>query len=722
MANQNSKPISVTKFSSKSASSFWYDFDTNFKNGSELDLTKLAAAQRAIGNFVTIVTGKQIPVVFQSNDSSYTDGDRVVIGTKLEDKHFDPAVGLALHEGSHIALTDFSLFKTSYGYATSTLQDTKMADIAREHGCGEPLTTSELNNIKGLLNWIEDRRIDYHVYTNAPGYRVYYEAMYNRYFNDKIIDKALTTKQKNKETWDDYMFHIINFTNLNRQLKTLKQLETIWTLIDLKHINRLHSTNDALLLSCELFKIIKLAVETAPVKAEKQKPKNNENKQSQSINQSSDNNESDISDTADDMESDADNSPQPQNTSDGDESDDTEETNVNDDEFDDDEEFDVEDEEEEDEPEPMSQRDADKLNNAIEKQRTFILGKTPKNGRLSKTQNAMVRALKESGTESRTVYTGGGKSDPIDAIVIKKLTAPIICSLTELFVRDSASFINGYQNYKTSSFSNAKRIRENEAAVTQGVILGKQLGSKLQVRNSDKTLKTTRLQSGKIDRRLVAQLGYNNVDVFHKIVTDRFKNYFIHISIDASGSMSGTKFQNAITSAVAIAQAASMTTGIRVQISLRGTAQFSNLKEKCVTLYAYDSAHDKMSKIKNLFKYLEIFGCTPEGLAFKSIESDIRIDAKGDECIFINYSDGEPTSVIGCAHGYNGVQFTKSVITSYRQLGIDIISYFIHVGAASQSTAYKFRTMYGPDAQFINPMNMTDVSKTVNRKFLEKAI
>jgi hypothetical protein len=732
MANQNSKPISVTKFSSKSASSFWYDFDTNFKNGSELDLTKLAAAQRAIGNFVTIVTGKQIPVVFQSNDSSYTDGDRVVIGTKLEDKHFDPAVGLALHEGSHIALTDFSLFKTSYGYATSTLQDTKMADIAREHGCGDLLTTSELNNIKGLLNWIEDRRIDYHVYTNAPGYRVYYEAMYNRYFNDKIIDKALTTKQKNKETWDDYMFHIINFTNPNRQLKTLKQLETIWTLIDLKHINRLHSTNDALLLSCELFKIIKLAVATANNREEKpkSKPKSDETKQMQPSDKDDNNNEFVLSDPADDMESDSNESPQPQNTSDGDESDDTEETNVNDDEeFDVEEELeavedeeDEEDEEEEDEPEPMSQRDADKLNNAIEKQRTFILGKTPKNGRLSKTQNAMVRALKESGTESRTVYTGPGKSDPIDAIVIKKLTAPIICSLPELFVRDSASFINGYQNYKTGGWSNAKRIRENEAAVTQGVILGKQLGSKLQVRNSDKTLKTTRLQSGKIDRRLVAQLGYNNVDVFHKIVTDRFKNYFIHISIDASGSMSGTKFQNAITSAVAIAQAASMTTGIRVQISLRGTAQFSNLKEKCITLYAYDSAHDKMSKIRNLFKYLEIFGCTPEGLAFKSIESDIRIDAKGDECIFINYSDGEPTSINGCAHGYNGVQFTKSVITSYRQLGIDIISYFIHVGGASHSTAYKFRTMYGPDAQFINPMNMTDVSKTVNRKFLEKAI
>ena len=57
---------------SKEASSFWLneDFDTDFGRGKNTDFTKLAAAQRAIGNFVNIVTGKQIPVVFQSNEQS----------------------------------------------------------------------------------------------------------------------------------------------------------------------------------------------------------------------------------------------------------------------------------------------------------------------------------------------------------------------------------------------------------------------------------------------------------------------------------------------------------------------------------------------------------------------------------------------------------------------------------------------------------------------------
>ena len=72
--------------------------------------------------------------------------------------------------------------------------------------------------------------------------------------------------------------------------------------------------------------------------------------------------------------------------------------------------------------------------------------------------------------------------------------------------------------------------------------------------------------------------------------------------------------------AVAVAQAASMTTGIRIQISLRGTNCLNGRGDKAITIYAYDSALDKMSKIRNMFKYLDTFGCTPEGIAFKSIE------------------------------------------------------------------------------------------------------
>ena len=102
-----------------SNSSFWLDddfttsgysiFDDEKPKG--VDLLKLAGYRRAIANFVSIVTGESIPVQFSGRDS-YTDGKTVNISAKLNDNEFDSAVGLALHEGSHIKLTDFDIGRT----------------------------------------------------------------------------------------------------------------------------------------------------------------------------------------------------------------------------------------------------------------------------------------------------------------------------------------------------------------------------------------------------------------------------------------------------------------------------------------------------------------------------------------------------------------------------------------------------------------------------------
>ena len=679
------------KYKNTQASSFWLndDFDVEFKSEAGVDYTKLAAAQRAIGNFVNIVTGKAIPVVFQSSDDSYTDGEKVVIGTKLDGKNFDPAVGLALHEGSHIALTDFTMFRRPDGNYAGRLSDTKMAQICQFRGLDPDMTmtNADFGFIKDLLNWIEDRRIDFHIYKTAPGYRMYYEAMYNTYFNDKIIDKALREGEKTQETWDDYFFHIINFTNPNRNLDALCALRLIWDTIDLRNIARLKTTEDALHVAISVYKQIK-AVAMTEEEMKLQNAKGEDEGEGYD---------------APGMEADGEGSDGEGNDSDSDG--DTEE-----------------DSEGKSTGSNLSASEQKKLDKAIEAQRKFIKGDTKKTGRLSKSQASIVRAIQESGTETVQVATGAGNADIIDTIVIRKMTPGIIAAMPRLFANYASDYASGMSNYQADAAAGKYRvisIKKTQEATDRGIVLGKQLGKKLQLRNADRSLKSTRLESGKIDRRLISQLGYDNTNVFHRIVTDRFKNYFIHISIDASGSMDGEKFRNAITSAVAVAQAASMTTGIRVQISLRGTEHISN-KERCVTLYAYNSAKDKMSKIRNMFRYLDTFGCTPEGLAFKSIEKYIKADAKGDECIFVNYSDGAPTNIVGCSNTYNGVDFTRRIIQNFRESNINIVSYFISYHNEHWGRD-EFNRMYGADAQFINPGNMMQVSKTLNSKFLEIA-
>lgn len=682
---------------SKSASSFWSsaEFDTTFGGGSNLDFTKLAATQRAIGNFVNIVTGKQIPVVFQNGDNSYTDGERVVIGTKLDGANFDPAVGLALHEGSHIAYTDFSMFKGATKLSNSPFS----RYINKELGpiTADGLTDSHFNTIKQLLNWIEDRRIDYKIYTIAPGYRMYYEAMYNKYFNDKIIDKALATEEKSEETWDDYMFHVINFTNPNRKLHTLSKLQEIWDLIDLKNINRLQNTYDALDVAIEVFQSMRSACKVKEL--DDINDMFNENGLGNPDSNDSNNTENSANNGVDGEP--IENTPDTPNDS-------SEDANGESNEFG------------QPNKSKLSASEQSKLEKAIRQQQDFVDGTQKKTGRLNRVQSKLVAAMRESGTETRVVKTGGdgGTIGDITTVVVKKLTKDVICAMPGLFSSGAADHIvkgEGNTKWQTSNINQMNDI------VTNGIILGKQLGNKLQLRNADRTLKTTRLETGKIDRRLVAQLGYDNVNVFHRIVTDKFKNYFIHISIDASGSMSGNRLEQAIKSAVAIAQAASMTTGIRVQISLRGTDNMHSNVERCVTVYAYDSATDKISKIRNIFKYLGVFGCTPEGIAFKSIEKDLKADAKGDELIFINYSDGAPSNVSGVVRSYNGVEFTRKTINDLRSMNINVISYFISDGCGYESERTSFKRMYGVDAQFINPVNMTDVSKTMNTKFLEIA-
>ena len=86
---------SVKKSTGNNYSSFWLDNDwdkpTSFFDDEDdkpkgPDLIALASYRRAIANFVNIVTSKNIPVTFTSQGDSFTDGKKVTISAKLDDK------------------------------------------------------------------------------------------------------------------------------------------------------------------------------------------------------------------------------------------------------------------------------------------------------------------------------------------------------------------------------------------------------------------------------------------------------------------------------------------------------------------------------------------------------------------------------------------------------------------------------------------------------------
>ena len=217
-------------------SNFWLKYEPEGK----FNLLELANTQRAITNFVKILTEKEIKVDFQSNNDadSFTNGKRITISSTITMNTIDSVVGTALHEAAHCKYTDFHVLK----YLKNLLYN---RNIQSGHDI-----------IATLLNFVEDRRIDSLIYKTAPGYQGYYRSMYERYFYSKIVNKALKGSEYREENWESYLFRIINIFNKNTDFNALKCLSTIFNIIDLKNIDRLKNTKDSLDLAIELYKIL----------------------------------------------------------------------------------------------------------------------------------------------------------------------------------------------------------------------------------------------------------------------------------------------------------------------------------------------------------------------------------------------------------------------------------------------------------------------------------
>ena len=713
-------------YSSKYGNSSWWmsDWETNdytvvhtSKQDKSKNLYKMAAHRRAIANFVNIVTGKNIPVKFNSKGNSYTDGKSVVISSKVaEPNEFDPAVGLALHEGSHIKLSNFELLSDMYKSIQKVVGPAKLKewqDTANQKHVSDIIYT-----IKDILNWVEDRRIDQFIFDGAPGYRDYYRAMYDKYFNDPAIDKGMTSTEMSEETLDSYMFRLINLHSKFSRPNALKGLNEITKIAKLSDINRLKSTDEALVVACDIFEVILTNIDAnAQAEENKGKGKGKGQGQGQGSPQAG---EGEQEAGEDDIEVEIG------------------EDGGSDGMGDDGEDFDeaAGDNEVAEEGKgvmgkikvmlggkgkngkpaegKLSQRQLEILKKKIQKQKEFLRGDVKK-GSVSQTENKSLDTIDQSGTELKTVgqELANGKvvTKGIECIVVKKMTQTLL---------ESHDFPLASLRYNAKEGEHQCQSHCS-TEVAEGIRIGTILGKKLQVRSESRETIFNRQLVGRMDKRMISSLGFGNEHVFYTKEVDQYKKANLHISVDASGSMGGTKWRKTMTNVVALAKAVDMISNLEIQISFRTTSG-----ELPYIVVAYDSRVDKFIKVKTLFQYLQPGGTTPEGLAFEGVMKQMVGSTSDVDSYFLNISDGEPY-FHGRGYSYQGYyasKHTRKMVDKIEAMGIKVLSYFVSDYSgdvdASSGSGKVFKDCYGKAASYINVTNVNEVTRTMNGLFMAK--
>ena len=623
---------------------------------------------KGCSNFVEILTGKKIPVRYAQNaDSSFTDGKSITISSEIIPENMDSTIGLSLHEGAHCAITDFQLLKDFVAKKNVPVQYHK-----------------DIRFIKNLWNWVEDRRIDNWAYNVAPGYEKYYDALYDRYFFTDKITIALVTMHEalKKETKRNYEFFIINSMHPCVSMTELKGLPAIKNIIDLDNVSRLRTSKDCLRVAYCLYDEIMKHVEPDSdlpdvgdipnVPMDKGEPgdggNNGNSGEDGQDGKGGQNGYSDSDEGDKDAESDSDGDNEGDN--DGDDFDPLGKP------------YDI----------LIQDDDADIIDIILEDQRKFINGELEKKPISDADNKALQVLLKPNHIEDDV-----------------KGQIRVVC-VTEIGEQEINAGI--YQIFSP------KVISKQANWISEGLKLGKMLGSRLKLRAEEKILKTVNQKSGFINKRALFSASFDNDRLFYTVKEESYKDISVHISVDMSGSMAfGTKWENTLISLVALMKATSMIKGIRTQVSMRYSGSLVGGFEEAVSICFYDSAEDNIRKV-NLLLHARPLGGTPEGLVYKGMAETMLLPLLKNDTLFINFSDGEPGTLRMSAA--EGVKITKEVIKKFRTMGISILSYFISEDSKPHpSTVAKFKTMYGAEAQFIDVKHMMSLVKTINAKFLK---
>lgn len=671
------------------------------KDSSEY-LIQLDRVRKGIANFVRIVTGLDIPVRFSTGEHSYGINEKkkkiVVISATNNPAHFDIQCGLALHEGAHFVQSEESHFPESCNWLEMIkwFLSISIREIIPEKTmrAAEQLGISDHDIrmlVKDIANFLEDRRIDRWLYNRAIGYRGYYRAMYEHYFFAEETGRLLRSVATHIPTVSAYRFHMFNIQHPDAHADALPGLREIWEMMNLADVERFGGnrdpkwktyqdsraavTNDALFRKGRRIVTQSVTVgfnyplvslpEILRVSVKIAGVIITNAIAQEAINPDDLDNE-EVQEYMSEVD--------PNN-------------------------LDI----------PNSGPvDAEEMEAVNKKQEKFLSGDLELE-QLSPRMSDLLNALKDSKAEMRSIETDG-VIPTVNAIVYHRMTRGFLNSPACKFSRDGQE---------------SRQMRE---AITKGLQMGNLLAHRLQVIRDDSPLTMRRQKHGRIDKRRLSALAYGAEDIFQHTAVEKYAPVELWLTVDASSSMSGKKWSQAMQLAISLAVAGSKVERMRTVIALRG-GQF--IPE---VLIAFDSKTDSLTKIRTLFPFLYPGSSTPEGLCFAATrEMVLNMGEPGSRRYFVNVSDGEPAFHIRQAGGfiYYGEpawNHTRAQVDSISGAGIEVLSYFVTntpkekwaEEIATDNEWIAFRRMYGQHAQLVDTESVTQIASTLNKKFLQR--
>lgn len=613
----------------------------------------LGRIRRGVANFVKILTKQDIPVRFSSGSKSYNTGKEIVLSASANLDEIDSMVGLALHEASHSKYSQKVWYEfIDRNFDKATKRFTFVPDAMYDRG--EQLYRNAKKDVQMIMNVLEDRRIDQLTFQAAPGYRAYYDALYDRYFfNNEALVQFLNSPMASEPYVDNYITHLINIVRDDADPNCLPEFDKIWDIVDLENITRYNSDpyyqdesltpmyiQDAL----QILEIIyRNAIDHQP-----------------------------LTSPATMDESGEDGTPTPFSTG-------PTQDNIN-----------------------IPNLDPD-IMEMLEEQRKFLMDELEKASIESVPDHHQLNTVDKAEANGVSVGSEYDHNAVSKILVYRKYDSVLACS-------------------GVFPLAATVEIPASVAAIEDGRVMSDALAHGLRIMNDASALVYNRLKDGRLDRRMIAGLGYGDVRVFEKTKTEFIKPVLVDVCIDASSSMTwDKKWTKALTLAIALAYTTAKIRSLHVRISLRAAP--STIYETGMIAIIYDSRVDHVSKIES-FRYLMPQGGTPEGLCFEAMTKTVIKYVRGTRHYFVNLSDGMPEAIVtlgdGTVESYTGAKahaHTRKQVDKMRQEGIVVLSYFM--GHSSAPLEAAFTKMYGNDAKFIQPENIFQVIQTLNEMFLK---